>query len=60
MNEANRKLWMEAQDAMRKLERGLTAEIHDKEAKLPVQKRMRLAVEYGGVAAAQAALDTVG
>lgn len=57
MNDANRKLLEEAQDALTKLERGLTSELTTTRGG---KQRSELAVEYGGVAAAKAALDTVG
>lgn len=60
MNDTNRKLWLNAQEALHKLERGLTEELHSKEPGQGKKTRERLAVEYGGVAAAKAALDTVG
>ena len=59
MNKANRQLWLTAQAAVFALERGLTHELHEEKPKSS-KESLKLAVEWGGVAAAKAALETVG
>ncbi len=59
MNEESRKLLQQAQDLLIRLERKLTEELHAPVKRDGSKPRMKLAIEYGAVAAARAALDTV-